>query len=116
MDKEFFKEKEFRPGSMGAAEAKTIKLIRIIGGIVYALVLAVIYLIPNYQNSLQERAGAVLGILGFIFILISYFFLYFWEAISDKFGGWGWSLLGMALFGFFGWQIAIGFNGDLIFR
>lgn len=113
MDKSFFEEKTYREGSMGAAEAKAYKMFRIVAAVVYAFILSILYVFDTDQNFLQEQAGPVWGIIGFILILASYFVIWFGRSFEILFKSAGWTaalIVGLLVSG---WLCAVGFQGRL---
>lgn len=103
------KDKEFRPGSAGAADNKGYNIARIVVGFVVLLIWLSFFAFNTYMNAAQERAGALWGILGTLMIVAGYLIFYFARSFTRPVMRTIISVL-LLLFGFL---VSIGFKGDI---
>ena len=112
--KDVFDQKtDWRPGSMGEREWRTWKILRYVLAGVYLILILLFYVFNTDANFLQEKAGPVWGLIGMLFILLSYAVLYFHDGFSAWVKSAGWTAFIIVALLVLGLLTAIGFQGDL---
>ncbi len=101
----------YRPGSMGAAEKKSTKKFLIGAGVVYLIILLLLWgVIPTYMHQYFKRADFLLNLIGIIAILGSFYMIY---SATKKGEAKVSYIIGAFILLAFGICCACGFNFDL---
>lgn len=96
----------YREGSMAAAEAKAAKRFKIGAAVVYALILAAIFVFKTDLKVAAAQAGLLFNLLGVALIAVSYYLIYRSDTLAK--GAGYWAGVGVALV--LGIFASVGFN------
>jgi predicted Abi (CAAX) family protease len=105
--------KEYRPGSMGAAEQKSAKTFSIVAGVIYLLIILCLVAFPVHTRDFFARASTVANVVGIALIVVSYIMILLSSEVimPSQSGHWYWiSVVVLLALGF---ALACGFNFDL---